>query len=515
MNRKKCTIFTITFFTHLKDKINSSLEILIAIIVTVFLFLLIWKIELFQTKNIKKSVVLGIFAIKILSGLTLTALYSFYYSDGELSGDTAHYFEDGKVLNAVFSESPSDYFTFLFTVGDRELIEKRLKETEHWTRGEMDQFNDNRFIVRINSVISFFSWNILYVHILVFIFFSLAGSILFYKAIEGHIESHYLLFFLLICLFPSMLFWTSSILKESLLVLGFGLLAYASRNRDTGGWKIFGLMLLGLFILLNTKIYFLICLIPAAIVYFTFGTSWRRNLILSGSAIVLGYGAIYITSYTNNFNILSFISQKQQDFIQVGKGGVYFMDEKNFYRLDFAENERLKIKDQNVKLLEDIQVEVKPFGASDYLKDSVLTKGQNFLLYDSQVPSRSMMDIPRIENSWWNLVRYSPVYFANVMFLPMPWSEGSGLKWLNFFENIALYVLIILAVLKRRPKNKIDQKLLFASLFFILSLYLLIGATTPVIGAFVRYKTPAFLIWILFFLSIIDFKKITLKSIKN
>jgi len=476
---------------------------------------LILKLPLFQIKNIKKSVLLGVFGLKILAGLALTGLYSHYYSDGKLSGDTAHYFEDGKVLNQVFDDSPSDYMTLLLTKGSNELVEKRLGNTAHWTRGEMDRFNDNRFIIRVNSIVSFFSGNSIYVHAIIFAFLAFVGLVLFYKAIEHLITHFQILVFLLICLFPSILFWTSSILKESLLIFGFGLLVYGLSRYSKMKLKGALLIILGLFFMVNTKIYFLLCLFPALFVYQIISNNWKKSWFKIAKLIGVGLLILYGVSNTKVLDPISYISQKQHDFILVGVGGIHLMDSHSFYSVKYSEKNKLEVKNKDVEVLAPITAKIKRFGDQDYEKDTLINTGTKYKLFDIQVPSRSLIKVPIIDNKLGNFIKYSPIFISNVMFRPLPNGGGSNLKWLNIAENLFLYLLIIFTIVFRKKASKINQKLFFFSITFILLFYLLIGATTPVVGAMVRYKTPAFLIWILFFLSIIDLERINLMRNKK
>ncbi len=491
------------------------MEIVIAIMFVLFFSVMIWKLAIFDIKCIKKSWVIGLFLIKLASGVALSLLYSHFYGDGKLSGDTAHYYNDGQVLNGVFFESPSDYVKLLFVQGDEELVQERMPNSQHWTRSDLDQFNDNRFIIRINSLISFVAFNSYYVHVIIFILLSLIGFILFFKSIQDFIPKYQKEIFLLLVLFPSMLFWTSSILKESLLVFGFGMLTYGIRFFGQNPLKKSMLIALGMLVLLNTKVYFLLCLFPALIAYFWMNSKGKINLLKFGGLLVFGIVFLFLNSFSNSFNVTQFISKKQKDFKLVGKGGVYFMDKANFYRLPYAEKEKLRELKASVSLKEDVQVEVKPFGADEYTYDSILKAGNIYELYEIQEPSNSYFEVPHVDEKWLNLVAYSPVYIMNVLLMPYPWQKASVLKWLNILENLMLFFLLFLSIYFRRKVKEIDQKLLYFSLVFILLFYLIIGSTTPVVGAIVRYKTPAFLIWILLFLSIIDLERITLKSNKT
>lgn len=474
----------------------------------------ILKSNIFQIKNIKKSAVLLVFGLKLISGLILSGLYSNFYSDGKLVGDTAHYFEEGKILQSVFEASPQDYFTLLISSGSVDLVENRLKETNHWTRDNLDQFNDNRFIIRINSLISFFSFGSYLTHVIVFSFLALIGLVLFYKSIASSVSKYHLPVFLIICLFPSILFWTSSILKESLLIFGFGLFLYGLLRIKFNFFKGTVLLTVGLFFLINTKVYFFICLVPCLLIYFILNQNWKRSSLILSTGGLITISLFFAFILNGNFKAFENLSEKQRDFNLVGKGGVYFMDEAHFYRVEYNEIAKLEIQGTKVGILEELNVEVKPFGAKEFVSDSVLVEDQMFDLYLIQVPPNSYVEIPLIQENGLRFLANIPYYISNVFLLPFPWSNGSSLKWLNFLENMFLLFLILFSFYFRKKVSQINQKLFFSSLLFIFVFYLIIGTTTPVIGAIVRYKTPAFLIWILFFLSIIDLERITLKRNK-
>lgn len=457
----------------------------------------------------------GLFLVKLIAGITLAVIYSQFYGNNKLTGDTLHYYNDGRELNKVFFESPSDYFELLFFEGEPEMVQARMPDSQHWTRSDLDQFNDNRFIIRVNSIISFFSFNSYFAHVIVFAFLSLIGFVLFYKSLEDFIPKFHLQIMMLIVLFPSMLFWTSSILKESLLVFGFGLLIYGFRFFIGNPYRKSMLILMGLFILINTKVYFLICLLPALLVYLIVTESWKQNFFRLTALGLISLLLLILNSYASQLNVVDTLSKKQNDFNLVGKGGVYFMDDENFYRIPYKNISEVKELNSSILLLQNVNAEVKRFGSEEYLKDTILIKGSKFEFHSKQVPSNSYFELPAIKGEWLNLIKHGPVYIANVLLMPYPWQKASVLKWFCILENLILYGLLFLAVWFRKSKEFIDYKLLLFSLSFLLLFYLIIGATTPVIGALVRYKSPAFLIWILLFLSIIDLERITLKSKKN
>jgi hypothetical protein len=50
---------------------------------------------------------------------------------------------------------------------------------------------------------------------------------------------------------------------------------------------------------------------------------------------------------------------------------------------------------------------------------------------------------------------------------------------------------LIIAIFNRRKLSKLEKELIFGLLIFAFLLFILIGWTTPVIGAITRYRFPA------------------------
>ena len=74
-------------------------------------------------------------------------------------------------------------------------------------------------------------------------------------------------------------------------------------------------------------------------------------------------------------------------------------------------------------------------------------------------------------------------------------------------EVLLIIGLIVLSVVQRRKLNKTEKNVLIGLFSFALLLFVLIGWTTPVIGAIVRYRFPAQLALILSCLILIDTSK--------
>ena len=109
---------------------------------------------------------------------------------------------------------------------DSPIVWSYLKETNLWSySGTGDFINDNRLIIKVNSVIHLFSFSNLYVHTLIHVLFSFIGIKLIFKTFSDYVKRKRLFWYVLVCL-PSLSFWSGAILKESLLIFGLGVLFF-------------------------------------------------------------------------------------------------------------------------------------------------------------------------------------------------------------------------------------------------------------------------------------------------
>ncbi|MBK6953516.1 MAG: hypothetical protein IPH24_16155 [Crocinitomicaceae bacterium] len=136
------------------------------ILVSILIIAAVSAILIFRAEKIgvKKKHLLFIWGIKLIYTIVFIQIFSNYYGPGEaLQGDSYKFQEDGRILNQVAKEDFSKYVQILFGFsGDEpELHQNELKNTVIWAAGENgDQINDNRLMIRINSVIHFFQTTI-------------------------------------------------------------------------------------------------------------------------------------------------------------------------------------------------------------------------------------------------------------------------------------------------------------------------------------------------------------------
>jgi hypothetical protein len=154
----------------------------------------------------------------------------------------------------------------------------------------------------------------------------------------------------------------------------------------------------------------------------------------------------------------------------------------------------LHIVDSTVYLKQPIVAQKEQFGRVAPFESLVLSPNKNgWPLYFKAEKSKSFINLQPLNNSPSQLISTAPVAFLNATFRPYFWDNGGLLKWASIIETIVLIGFFSLSLLKKIERTGSDKQTITTLLWFSILLLLLIGWITPVIGAIVRYRIPAYL----------------------
>lgn len=466
-------------------------------------------IKSFHTPYLSPWNSVAAFAIKFGVGLYFLYIYTAVYGNGSLSADAGAFMEESAMLNKVFYSAPLDYFKLLFGIGDQDaLVKLYLQDTSHWDSGAQAIVSDNRNIMRVHSVFHFFSFGDAARHVLVMCFISLIGIQQLFLGIRRHTNLRDFHVFWILTLFPSLLFWTSGILKEPLLFLGIGLLVRAMLDElSIKKHLIYGI--LGALLILGFKPYVLICALPALAFYLCFRLLPRFKLL--GSLLLLLLPLVLLFSFAGVRQKTAHVfSQKQYDFQNVGRGGLHAEGDSCFYFFEAWQIPELKIEGDSVEIVHRMKVKTLQYGAMNDPVPAILDpQGEIWHIYFRNDRSDGFIPLEPIGDSFTQLLLNIPEALLNSLFRPYLMDPGSWLKYPAMLEVMALYGFLLFALWRRRSLSISNQALIGALLVFALCLSLTIGWVTPVIGAIVRYRIPVFAALLLIALLLIRTKKET------
>lgn len=248
----------------------------------------------------------------------VTAIYTYYYNDRN-TADIYKFFDDSKVLFDAIKTNPIDYLQMLFGIGNDTpyFTEHYYTNMNHWVKSHYSNiYNDSHLITRFNAFIRLFSFGYFAVHNIFINFFSLVGFYALYKAFKKSLKHNELLAFISVCCFPSVLFWSSGLLKEGLVIFIIGTITYhIFKTASTFNLFSFSTLLCSLFLLYFLKFYVFV-IISLTIIGFMLNKTLKNKMLLGWFFTFIVFLITINTPYLQVFNI---ISTKQTDFINLAK----------------------------------------------------------------------------------------------------------------------------------------------------------------------------------------------------
>ena len=422
-------------------------EILFTLFYLLLFNLLIVRFSQLRFKNFRPFVTHALFNLKFITGIVIWIIYTFYYKDVQ-NNDVHKFYSDALILRNVATESPSDFVSIITGHGTNDpRFDRYYTDMKNWKRNfDEAPFNENQTIIKLNALLMFVSCRVYFVHILFMCFISLVGWVLLTNAILKFAPAANSVLALPVLLLPSVLFWTSGVIKEPLLVLGLGVFVYGLLNYGeitiTKNLKGIALIISGAFIILTIKFFVLACLMPALVAFLLFQQKPNRIFVL------LKYAGVYALLLFAAFNISHFIPRLDLQQMLVNK-------------------------------------QVHSVKEAEYFK------------------AGSRISIPEISNSAISILQNAPVGIWNTITRPYPW-EGKNIMMLaSAAENLVILAFILLCLRYADIKSYRHLNLLLFLLTCSLSYFALIGICTPVLGNLVRYKAPLIPIFLFAFILLV------------
>jgi len=431
------------------------------------------------------------FALKTGMAIVFLYVYTEVLGHGTLSEDAGVFMRESRMLHDVFWESPLAYFKFLTGIGETQpLIEQYLPETTHWDVGAQSLINDNKNILRAHSLIHFISFRSEMIHALICCFIGLMGVKQLYITIKPMVAVRKEIVFWTLLLLPSLFFWSSSILKEPFLLLGFGLLLRSLFYQEAIRKKIlFGLF--GGLLILGFKPYVMFMLLPM-LLFLAMARSLPRFKIIGALLILSALTTLAFTIFPKpKAKAIQTISRKQFDFVQVGRGGLHVYADSVFYYFRTDQIGALYRDHDTIWLKHDIDAKILKLGEiSDPIPIHLKADGTRWIKYFENTQSNGFIPVTPINNSYAQLIANIPEALYHALIRPIPGDPGNGLNWIAFLETVLILGALIWAILQRKKLTEQEKIRTAGLLLFAVLLSLIIGWTTPVLGAIARYRIP-------------------------
>lgn len=452
------------------------------------------------------------FVVKVAVSVFFLYVYSYHYGVGELTADPSAFMDESKILNAAFYESPTAYFRFLTGLDSKALVAEYLSETTQWDAGSSKWFNDTKNLLRLHSLIHFISFNQTMIHLFVVSLISLLGLRFMTLAIIPYTHLKTTIIFLSLLLMPNALFWSSGLLKEPLIFFSIGLFIYSVLS-NTSLFRKSLLIVVSILCMVGIKPYILVCIIPAIIIFMLFNYMKRtRTAIII--TIVLITGSLLSLLSSPFQPVVKKLSDQQFDFINIGKGGVFARADTCIYIIAGEDMPHVIVNqvDSTVILTKEI--------VGDYILPNAKKDKKRCMIQPNETPwkmyyegefSGSYIEITPIEQSGNQLLKNIPEAINNATFRPYPNDPPESVfKYFSLIDGWgSLLLLVITFFFFRRKIDRKELSIIAALFVFSFILTLLIGWTTPVLGAIIRYKVPVQLAMMIVTLILFNPKRLT------
>ena len=367
--------------------------------------------------------------LKIGAGITLGLLYKYYYS----VGDTFIFFEDANKLTDLFWITPGTYFNVLLTGDESDLVGNALINTQ----------SRSLFLVKIVSLINLFTGNNYWITCSYFSLVSFWSAFLFFQKVAITFPGSKLAAAIAFLFFPSIVFWSSGIIKESLALAGLFLLSRVSLTQLTNSkpfWWEWILALGSAIVVWNLKYYWMAVFVPVAL------TTLLIHFITQGKELQPG---IKILLWIIAFLLFCF--------------GVTLVHP-NFYLENFLQ---------------------------------VLVENYNQFI---RISPEGIVIYYQLEPSWWSVFLNSPLALVSGLFRPFIWEVSNFLQVIVAIENLFIFILFATTFIRFRSIGQSPHRLLiFSVVVYIVILCVFLALSTPNLGTLARYKVgfQPFLVYIL------------------
>ncbi len=352
--------------------------------------------------------------VRLAAGVSVGLVYRFYYTNGS---DTFTFFEDASKLAQLFFDHPLQWVDVLLTgisPVSLETVEPR-----------------SVFFVAIVSIVNVVTGNNYWIASAWFSFYAFYCAYQLVRVLDQVAPQTKWASRLSLLFVPSVVFWSSGIVKETLALGSIAILAthFISllHGKRPKVWQLL-FIALHLFLLVSLKYYWAAILLPsmvASIVVFFF-----RDRLMNFGSTVGWWLVVYLT-----ITIVATFTHP------------------NFY-LDRLVGVVVENHDQYMRI-------------SNH--DNVI-------------------HFTPLDGSWTNLVANAPLAWWSGWFRPSLFEAHSITGWLAAFENLALLVLLVWKMRRMRMPSREFQLMVIAAITYAIVLSVFLALSTPNLGTLSRYR---------------------------
>jgi len=413
------------------------MDVLDFLIAPIYLFLFLFIAYIFRpyfTNQLTKKYFIPALLIRFFGAFMVGVIYQFYYG----GGDTLNFYHLGsaKIFNAFINE-PLVGLKLIF--GPNVVTSENFKYVQGLLFLRDPQ---SYFLIRIAAIFGILGFNSYLAIALFFAVYSFSGLWALYHVLAQKYPEMYKYFALSILFIPSVFFWGSGYLKDTLCIGALGWATYCLfRFTDSKKYvlPISGL-LFSLFLIYSVKPYIVMCFFPATLLYWFFASTGK---IKSGFIKIIYAPLMIVILGISGYFVVDTLGKTEEK-----------------YALDnIAETARVTAYD---------------------------------IRYYTGKDAGSGYSLGELDGSFLSLVKLAPQAVNVSLFRPYLWEIRNPLMLLSALESLGFLLLTVYAVvLTLQGRTNIPDKSLFIFLLTFSVLFAFaVGVSTYNFGTLSRYKIP-------------------------
>lgn len=404
------------------------------------------------TDEVNRKYFIPALTVKIIGALAVGLIYQFYYG----GGDTFNYHTHGsRIVWEAFGESPWKWAKLVFGDGKDEIGIYSYSSRILFFRDP-----SSYAVVRVASIFDLFTFSTYSATALLFAAFCFAGMWMLFLTFYANYADVRWQLAVAIFFIPSVFFWGSGLLKDTLTLGSVGIATYAlHRLFIQRRFEITSLVLSGLAFgaLYQVKLYILLVYLPSAIVWI-----FLENLerIRSGIVKIMMFPIV----------------------LSMAIGIGYFA--------------MLKASEDNAK-----------YSVNAIAKTAQITAYD--IRYYTGKDAGSGYSLGELDGTFSSMISLAPQAINVSLFRPYIWEVNNPLMLLSAVESLIflVFTLYVIVTSNIRLLRSISQPNVLFSLMFSLTFAFAVGVSTYNFGTLVRYKIPMMPFFALALILTMDYSK--------
>lgn len=406
-----------------------------------FIYLMAYQVRSWVSDPYTRRYFIPGFTVKVIGAIAVGMIYQFYYGKGRPGGDTFNYFHQAGIILEAFSKSPAVGWELLMANGEYTPKIMAYASRMYWFNSSTEYF-----IVKVTALLGLFTGHTYTATAILYAAISYSGVWALYRSFYKFFPLLHQELALAMLFIPSVFFWGSGILKDTITLGALGWATWAIVRiffERKGVVTAAAILLLSLYTIYSIKIYIVLCFLPAAILWV-----FIANVEYIKSKMV----RILVTP-------LVLVVAAMLGYFAMAKVG----EDNTRYSLDNMA-ETAEITARYLSYVGELQ------------GGSVYTLGDNF------------------DFSPAGMLRKFPLAVNVTLFRPYLWEARNPVMLLSALESLATLWLTLLVIYKsgigQIIKNMMSKPIILFCMMFAIAFSFAVGISTYNFGSLVRYKIP-------------------------